>query len=165
MLSQSTHLRTLFVPEAVSETVAPQSLKHYLSQRRRWGSNAYFNNFFYCGGINQIIPIRIAACIAIARETFAYYRVLNTIFFIKALVSHFVFWDILPLLVVGQLPLVCYMLFMIMEPELRKRAHKILIGFLINKVVSPFLLIAVFTSVALNLGSQGTCYSLPMCSR
>lgn len=48
MLSQNKNLRTLFVPEAVSETLAPQSLQHYLSQRRRWGSNAYFNDFFYC---------------------------------------------------------------------------------------------------------------------
>lgn len=37
MLSQAPYLHTLFVPEAGSETVAPQSLKHYLSQRRRWG--------------------------------------------------------------------------------------------------------------------------------
>lgn len=47
MLSQDKKLHTLFVPRAVSETVAPQSLQHYLSQRRRWGSNAYFNNYFY----------------------------------------------------------------------------------------------------------------------
>lgn len=47
MLSQHKKLRTLFVPSAVNETDAPQSLRHYLSQRRRWGSNAYFNDFFY----------------------------------------------------------------------------------------------------------------------
>lgn len=50
LLSQDRRLRTLFVPAAGSETIAPQSLKHYLSQRRRWGSNAYFNNYFYFAG-------------------------------------------------------------------------------------------------------------------
>jgi chitin synthase len=52
LLSQDKKLHTLFVPEAGSETVAPGSLQHYLSQRRRWGSNAYFNNYFYLGGYN-----------------------------------------------------------------------------------------------------------------
>ncbi|KAI4853821.1 hypothetical protein E4T44_00601 [Aureobasidium sp. EXF-8845] len=59
LLSQSKDLHTLFVPTAVSETVAPQSLKHYLSQRRRWGSNAYFNNYFYFAGENMILVTRL----------------------------------------------------------------------------------------------------------
>ncbi|RGP72922.1 hypothetical protein FLONG3_6560 [Fusarium longipes] len=67
MLSQGKHLRTLFVPNAISETVAPQSLQHYLSQRRRWGSNAYFNNYFYLGGEKMILITRIAACIEVAQ--------------------------------------------------------------------------------------------------
>jgi cellulose synthase/poly-beta-1,6-N-acetylglucosamine synthase-like glycosyltransferase len=52
MLSQNKKLHTIFVSEAISETIAPQSLQHYLSQRRRWGSNAYFNNYFYWMGDN-----------------------------------------------------------------------------------------------------------------
>ena len=63
MLSQGKHLRTLFEPAAVSETVAPQSLKHYLSQRRRWGSNAYFNNYFYLLGEKMILWTQAAAFI------------------------------------------------------------------------------------------------------
>ena len=104
----------------------------------------------------MIFPIRMAATIDLARETFAYYRVLNTALFIRALVTHFNVMEILPLLVVGQLPLVCYFLCVFIEPELRKRAHKIIIGLFINKLISPFLSLTVFTTVALNLGSQGT---------
>lgn len=152
MLSQGTNLHTLFVPEAVSETVAPQSLRHYLSQRRRWGSNAHYNNYFLLAGVNMSLIIRIAAIIDAARQIFIYYRIMNTVFFIKALVDHFLIWDILPLLIVGQLPLIWYTICLFIEPELRKRMFKLVLGFFINKLVSPFLAIIVFTEVAFNLG-------------
>ncbi|KAL1636305.1 hypothetical protein SLS56_001285 [Neofusicoccum ribis] len=98
MLSQGKKLHTLFVPEAVSETVAPQSLQHYLSQRRRWGSNAYFNNYFYWMGERMILITRIAASIEVIRLSFVYYRILNTILFIKGLTEGFSFLEIMPLL-------------------------------------------------------------------
>ncbi len=155
MLSQNRHLHTLWVPEAVSETVAPQSLRHYISQRRRWGSNAYFNNYFYCFGTRMSPIIRLLAPIDITRQSFVYYRILNTVFFIKALADHFVLMEILPMLVVGQLPLLWYLVCLFIEPELRRRAHKLVLGFLINKLVSPFLALLIFTEVAFNLGNSG----------
>jgi len=155
MLSQGTHLHTLFVPEAVSETVAPQSLLHYLSQRRRWGSNAHFNNYYLLAGSNMNPIIRLAALIDAARQTFIFYRIMNTVFFIKALVDSFVIWDILPLLVVGQLPLIWYLVNMFIEAELRKRFFKLFLGFFINKIISPFLAIIIFTEVCFNLGNNG----------
>ncbi|KAF9635595.1 hypothetical protein BFW01_g6490 [Lasiodiplodia theobromae] len=102
MLSQGKKLHTLFVPEAISETVAPQSLQHYLSQRRRWGSNAYFNNYFYWMGEKMIVITRIAASIEVIRLSFVYYRILNSILFVKGLTESFSFIKILPLLVLLQ---------------------------------------------------------------
>ncbi|EUC44381.1 glycosyltransferase family 2 protein, partial [Bipolaris oryzae ATCC 44560] len=155
MLSQSKKMRTIFVPDAVSETVAPQSLLHYLSQRRRWGSNAYFNNYFYCFGNNMWIITRIAALMELARMTMIYYRVVNTILFIKGLVEIFHIFDILPLLIITQLPLLWFIFSTIfLEPELRKRGHKLFLGFFLNKLFSPFISITVFTRVMKNLGSQ-----------
>ena len=156
MLSQNKRLRTLFVPHAVSETVAPQTLKHYLSQRRRWGSNAYFNDFFYCFGENQYLITRLWALVELVRLTLVYYRVANTILFIRGLARHFLIIKLVPLLVVTQTPTLWYLLFiMFREPVLRRRSHKLLLGFVINKVISPLLSIAVFTLVVRNLGSQG----------
>ncbi|CCF34789.1 ESV-1-84 [Colletotrichum higginsianum] len=153
MLSQDAKLRTVFVPDAVSETVAPQSFKHYVHQRRRWGSNAYFNNYFYFAGENMILITRIAAAIDIARQTLVYYRVLNTILFIRALAHSFHFLDVLPLLVVGQFPVIWFCVCLAVEPALRQRAHKIVLGFFVNKLVSPFMSIIIFTAVAMNLGN------------
>ncbi|GJC80801.1 chitin synthase 6 [Colletotrichum liriopes] len=149
MLSQDKKLRTIFVPDAVSET----SFKHYVHQRRRWGSNAYFNNYFYFAGENMILITRIAAAIDIARQTLVYYRVLNTILFIRALVHAFNPWDILPLLVVGQFPVIWFCVCLAVESSLRQRAHKIILGFFVNKLVSPFMSIIIFSAVAKNLGN------------
>ncbi|RMZ69243.1 chitin synthase [Pyrenophora seminiperda CCB06] len=155
MLSQGKKMRTIFVPDAVSETVAPQSLLHYLSQRRRWGSNAYFNNYFYCFGNNMWIITRIAAAMELVRMTMIYYRVVNTILFIKGLVEVFNIFDVLPLLIITQLPLLWFIFSTIfLEPELRKRGHKLFLGFFLNKLFSPFISITVFTRVIKNLGSQ-----------
>lgn len=156
MLSQGMKLHTLFVPEAISETVAPQSLQHYLSQRRRWGSNAYFNNYFYWMGEKMILITRIAASIEVIRLSFVYYRILNSALFIKGLTEGFTFTKILPLLIISQLPTVWFMFCVFfLEAELKKRAHKLLIGYCINKCISPMISLTVFTKVARNLGSQG----------
>uniref|UniRef100_A0A0D2Y1B8 chitin synthase n=1 Tax=Fusarium oxysporum (strain Fo5176) TaxID=660025 RepID=A0A0D2Y1B8_FUSOF len=148
------HLRTLFVPDAVSETVAPQSLFHYLSQRRRWGSNAYFNNYFYLAGEKMITITRIAASVEVIRLSLVYYRILNTALFIASCVRHVSALKLVPMLVVGQLPSLWFFCSVLLEPELRKRGHKLAIGYLINKCVSPVMSVIIFTKVATNLGSQ-----------
>jgi chitin synthase len=160
LLSQDKKLTTLFVPEAVSETVAPQSLKHYLSQRRRWGSNAYFNNYFYMVGPNMIAPTRIAAFIEVLRLSMVYYRFCNTILLVrfiivKCLDGTFDTMKLVPLLIVSQLPLCWYVVSVMLEKPLRVRAHKLFLGFCINKCISAFISMTVFFNVARNVGSQG----------
>ncbi|GAB7356070.1 hypothetical protein MBLNU459_g6686t1 [Dothideomycetes sp. NU459] len=154
MLSQSADLHTIFVPSAVSETVAPQSLKHYLSQRRRWGSNAYFNNYFYAAGENMIWITRLCATIELTRLSLVYYRVFNTALFIYGLTKSFHVMKIIPLLVVSQLPTLWYLCNMAINPHLRVKSHKLLIGLLINKFMGPVMSLTIFTNVVKNLGSQ-----------
>ncbi|KAF5974996.1 chitin synthase [Fusarium coicis] len=120
MLSQGEHLRTLFVPDAVSETVAPQSLFHYLSQRRRWGSNAYFNNYFYLDGEKMITITRVGASVEVIRLSLVYYRILNTALFIASCVRHVSAIKLVPMLVLGQLPSLWFFCSILIEPELRK---------------------------------------------
>ncbi|THZ53222.1 hypothetical protein D6C86_09950 [Aureobasidium pullulans] len=124
MLSQGKDLNTLFVPNAVSETVAPQSLKQYLSQRRRWDSNAYFNNYFYLAGENMTWITRLWACIEVIKLSLVYYRVANTILFVSS------------------------------NNLLRQRAHRILLGLFINKFVAPIMSVAISTIIVKNIGSQ-----------
>jgi chitin synthase len=155
MLSQDKGLRTLFEPAAVSETVAPQSLKHYLSQRRRWGSNAYFNNYYYLFGSKMIAWTRAAAFIEVLRLTMVYYRVVNTAMFIRGMATSFVFMKVLPLLIVAEIPLLWFMFYtLVLNKMLRRRSGKLALGWFINKFMSSFISITVFTLVARNLGLQ-----------
>ncbi|KAK4501583.1 hypothetical protein PRZ48_007392 [Zasmidium cellare] len=155
MLSQGKHLHTLFVPEAGSETVAPQSLQHYLSQRRRWGSNAYFNNYFYFAGEKMILITRIAALIEITRLTMVYYRVFNTGLFLYGVATNFDILALAPLIAVSFLPSVWFAFAVcFLNDHLRKNWVKLFCGFCINRCVSPFMSVAVFSLVAKNLGSQ-----------
>ena len=155
LLNQGTHLRTLFVPAAVSETAAPQSLTHYLSQRRRWGSNAYYNDWFYVFGRKQALITRAMCFVDVIRLTMVYYRIANTVLFLYGLAKQFEVMKLIPLIVVSQIPTMWFAFSAVfLYPELRKRGVRLFLGFCINKLMSPAISVTVFTTVVKNLGSQ-----------
>ena len=157
MLHQSKELHTAFVPQAMCETAVPQTWRHYFSQRRRWGSNAYFNDFFYVFGKNMFLITRLTSIVDIIRLSMVYYRIANTILFLIDLITHFDILRLVPLIVVTQFPtvwFVCNCVFL--QPALRSRIPKLICGFWLNKVMSPVITITVFSIVLRNLGSQGT---------
>ncbi|KAK5939376.1 hypothetical protein PMZ80_008680 [Knufia obscura] len=155
MISQNKHLRTIFVPDALSETVVPSSLSHYLSQRRRWASNAYFNDFWLTFGPQQRLITRLFALIDLVRLTLVFYRVFNTAYFLHGLITNFYVIKIIPTLIVTKTPAAWYLvLVLVKEPLLRKRVHKIILGMCINQVISPILSVIVFVNVLLHIGSN-----------
>lgn len=155
VLSQGKHLHALYIPEAGCETVAPQSLKHYLNQQRRWGSNSYFNNFFYLGGENMILVSRIAALIEIARLTLVYYRVFNTGLFLYKLITDFDIVGLAPIIGIFFLPTIWFAFSVcFFNPHLRKNWMKLVCGFFINRLIGMAMSLTVFSLVVKNLGSQ-----------
>lgn len=110
----------------------------------------------------MILITRIAACIEVVRLSLVYYRVLNTILFIERISHGVPVIKLIPMLVIGQLPSVWFFCSVMIEPPLRQRAHKLVIGFCINKCISPIMSIIIFTKVATNLGSQGTFQDIPL---
>lgn len=150
MLSQDKKLHTIFVPDAVSLTEAPVSLKHYLSQRRRWGSNSYFNDWsvqsstlflikclisvrFYCFGEKMIIVTRIEAFIEVIRLSMVYYRIANTLMFLYGLASaKFNIVQLAPVLAVGLTPTAWFIVNIIIVRELRIRAHRLFCAFFLK---------------------------------
>lgn len=161
MLVQGTDLHTILVPDAVSETVVPQTLDHYLSQRRRWASNAYFNDIYYAFGPKQFIITRLFALINIVRMTLVLYRVLNTALFVRYLINNFYIIRIVPLLVVTKTPVVWFVVHTIFtQPLLRTKLHKLAVGACIDQVISPFLSVIVFLNVVFHMGSPGLFHCL-----
>ena len=155
MMSQHKHLRTVFVPDALSETVVPCSLSHYLSQRRRWASNAYFNDFWLALGPQQRLITRLFALIDLIRITLVFYRVFNTVYFLHGLITHFYVIKIIPTLIVTKTPALWYLVLVsIKEPLMRRRLHKLILGMCINQIISPILSVIVFANVLLHIGSQ-----------
>ena len=156
MLQQSKDLHTLMVPDAYCETAVPQSLRHYLSQRRRWGSNAYFNDFFYLFGKKNRLITRVCALNDVVRLTTVYYRVANTGLFLYDLYKRFSVVNLVPFIVVSQFASTWFAFTaLVLQPELRNRAGKLVVGFGVNKVLSFFISVAIFSTVVWNLGSQG----------
>ncbi|KAI7230598.1 glycosyltransferase family 2 protein [Hortaea werneckii] len=154
LLSQGKHLHTFFVPGAGSETVAPQSLKHYLSQRRRWGSNAYFNNLWYLFGENMILITRLFAVVETIRLTMVYFRLANTILFLYGFSRGFEIDELLPTIGILVLPLFWFLYVVSFENRhLRSLLHKLVIGGLVTRCVSPILSMLIFSIVMKNLGS------------
>ncbi|ETN39954.1 uncharacterized protein HMPREF1541_06181 [Cyphellophora europaea CBS 101466] len=159
LLKQGTHLKTIFVQDAVSETAPPESLKHYLSQRRRWGSNAYFNNYFYLFGPNMALWTRYVALVELLRMTLVYYRVANTGMLIYNIVLEvkagtFSALALAALLVVSQFPTVMFAGSVTISKHLRPHLLQFFLGFFANKCAAFPLSLAVFTNVAMNLGSH-----------
>jgi chitin synthase len=104
----------------------------------------------------MILVTRISACIDVVRLSMVYYRTVNTALFFKSLAKGVSVLEILPLVIIAFLPTIWYLITVLfLEKELRKRAHKLLIGFCINKIISYFISVTIFTKVAKNLGSQG----------
>jgi hypothetical protein len=104
----------------------------------------------------MIVITRIAASVDIIRLSMVYYRIVNTALFLRSLANGVNIMELLPLIIVASLPGVWYTFtVLVLEPELRKRAHKLFIGFFINKLISYFISVTIFTKVIKNLGSQG----------
>lgn len=138
-------------------TVPPQSINSYLSQRRRWCQNTYFNTM-----INIIAPnvnplLRFFCLIDYLRLSLVYFRIFNTLFFVYLLASQTNSRNILeflPFIVILSYPVFIFFVFGLFEYKLRKSWFNLLFYYLINKVFIVFSNILVFTSMLLNIGSN-----------
>ena len=129
----------------------------YLSQRRRWCQNTYFNTM-----INIIAPnvnplLRFFCLIDYLRLSLVYFRIFNTLFFVYLLASQTNSRNILeflPFIVILSYPVFIFFVFGLFEYKLRKSWFNLLFYYLINKVFIVFSNILVFTSMLLNIGSN-----------
>jgi len=86
-LFQNIDVYTVFDPRAKCLTIPPNKCYPYVTQRRRWGSNSYFNTLYIIFGKNIYLITRFIALLDYLRMSLIYFRIFNTIMFIYRLVT------------------------------------------------------------------------------
>jgi len=159
-LFQDKGLKTVMDKRAVCLTAPPNKLYTYLTQRRRWASNSYFNTMALIIGPNQYIVTRVFATLDVIRQSIVYFKVFVTVMFIYGIIMYSeyhgtqdVLKKISPCLAIIIYPTIYFFAVCLIQSSLRCIFHKIFIGFLINKMFAILLSLCVSSNLFWNMGS------------
>lgn len=138
-------------------TTPPQSIQQYLSQRRRWCQNTYFNTMINIVAPNINLILRVFSLIDYLRLTLVYFRLFNTAYFVYLLASNFHPTDILdlvPYLVVLIYPTFFFFVYCIFNKHLRIQWFSLFVSYLLNKIFMLLSNIIIFSVMLFNIGSS-----------
>lgn len=136
-------------------TVPPQTLKSYISQRRRWSQNAYFNTMINIISPNVNFVLRVFCLIDYLRLSLVYFRLFNTLFFIYVLALEFNptnLIDLVPYIIVLAYPTVVFFIYSIFNNHLRKEWLNMAFFYIVNKVFVMITNVVIFTVMLWNIG-------------
>jgi chitin synthase len=150
---QDKDIKIVYDIRAQCYTIPPNELYPYISQRRRWGSNSYFNTFCMIIGPNVHPITKFFACLDYTRLSLVYFRLFNTILFIYQIASGVDFMAVIPFLCVIMFPTLFFFTFSLTDPFLRKMYPKLLLGYLYNKLSSPPISMMALSNLYWNIGS------------
>lgn len=152
-LYQSKNVITKFDPKARCHTIPPCQLRPYMSQRRRWGSNAYFNTMCNLVAPNVHPFMRFFSAMDYIRMSLEYFRVFNTVLFIYKLCNGVNLINLIPFLVVVAFPTTFFLVWAMFIPLTRRMYHKVVLGYILNKICSIIISLMVLSNVLWNIGS------------
>lgn len=153
IISRSKTVRTVLETRAACFTIPPQTLSHYLSQRRRWGSNAYFNAFVTMSQQNQLLVTRLWMSLELCRSTLVFFRMYNFCHFVYNLVTKFNIVAVAPLLAITMLPQIWFLVFVCGSTKrYRPLVAHLLYGAVLNRLCSIVLTPTVYANVLLGFG-------------
>lgn len=138
-------------------TLPPQSFTEYVSQRRRWTQNAYFNTM-----INIVAPrinfvLRLFNLVDLFRMSLVYFRLFNTVYFVYLLASRYNPTEILelvPYIVVLVYPTVFFFVYCLFNWSLLTQWLELFLFFLVNKFFILVSNVVIFTIMLWNIGVQ-----------
>jgi chitin synthase len=136
-------------------TLPPQSFKEYVSQRRRWCQNSYFNTM-----INIVAPkinfvLRFFNLVDYLRMTLVYFRLFNTVFFVYLLASRYNPTDILglvPYIIVLAYPTLFFFVYSLFNKNLLSQWLQLFCFFIFNKMFILLSNTIIFTVMLWNIG-------------
>lgn len=154
-LMQSSDIRHMINYDAICYTIPPDNLYQYISQRRRWGSNMYFNSICNMCGRNIKFIIRVFCALDICRVTLPYFRIFNTVIFIYSIVTCDVakIVTFIPFVAIIAYPVCVFFVNCVCRKFLRQMLFKLILGYLISKIMSIVLSFMVITNIFWNIGS------------
>lgn len=153
-LHQSKSVKTIYDTEAACLTGPPVQLKKYLSQRRRWGSNCFWNGGVHCIKKESHPLTRFFSFLDFSRLLLSYFRTFNSVLFIYLVSKK----GVEPV----QVAAVCSVIFYpalyffassLFRPRLRRLYLKLVIGWLYNRLCSGLIGVAVVSNLFGRIGS------------
>jgi len=133
---------------AIGLTKTPQNLRAFISQRRRWTSNAYTNAFTLVASSRTSIMTKVIALINILRICITPFRALNAVVFISNMANITV--DQIIVLSVFVVPSLLYLLLHYIFYE-KQYKTQLLIGFILNKVFTPLFSTVIVSNMFLHI--------------
>lgn len=160
-LFQGKHIKTVLDKRAICLTIPPCTLYTYLTQRRRWASNSYFNTVALLIGPNQYLITRCFAMFDIIRMSIIYFRIFTTIMFVYKIIiyttgggsSNQLVHRLIPCIAILAFPTVFFTIICISHHSMRCMFHKIFLGYLINRLIGMILNLAIISNLFWNIGS------------
>ncbi|CAF1498302.1 unnamed protein product [Adineta ricciae] len=152
-LIQYHKIKTCMVESAVCYTKPPHSLYRFLTQRRRWGSNAFFNSLLgVCS--SRIHPIiRLSLFLDMARMALVYFRLFNIALFIYQLTQHVQLIQLIIQVFIVLYPTFYFFISSFLKAKLRRIYPKLVLGYILNKLCTSLISVAVITTVFYNVGN------------
>jgi chitin synthase len=136
-------------------TIAPNSLTSYINQRKRWCNNMYFNSLLNIVSPNVIFLNRLFCLIDVFRMSLVYFRLFNTVYFMYLLGSrnYQISMNYIPFVVLLAYPVLCFLVYSLFNQHLRAQFLSVVIGLILNKVMTFVLSPVVFTTMLWNIGA------------
>jgi cellulose synthase/poly-beta-1,6-N-acetylglucosamine synthase-like glycosyltransferase len=138
-------------------TIPPQSFGQFLSQRKRWSHNMFFNSILNIFGDNVNILLRFFNLIDVIRMCLVYFRLFNTMYFIYILITAYQVQNIIelvPYIVLLSYPVVCFLVYSLFNSHLRNQFFSLFVFIFINKIFTMISTIIIFTLMLFNIGNS-----------
>lgn len=152
-LYQDKDIKVNYDTRAKCWTIPPNKLYPYISQRRRWGSNSYFNTYCNIFGPNIHIITRVFAVLDYFRLSLVYFRMFNTILFVFQITQQVKIIELVPFVVIVMYPTLFFFGYSLFDPFLRKMYHKLILGYVYNKLLASLISMMVLSNMYWNIGS------------
>jgi cellulose synthase/poly-beta-1,6-N-acetylglucosamine synthase-like glycosyltransferase len=146
-------IRTTCQLNAIAYTKPPTTLVRFIRQRRRWAGNTYFNTLMNIVAPNMSIIIRLFCVLDILKLSFVYFRLFNISMFIYQLVTNIKVTTFIAQVIVVFWPAAYFFVFSLFIPVLVKQYHKLIVGYVFNKVLAGILANATSTVMLFNIGN------------